>query len=641
MQKKETVKAKTLKDKKIKPVKIVDSENKRTSRKTKKDKVPQIWVTDYQLETLRLLIPPETLTVSEWAEKYRVLDSKSSAIPGRWSNEVTPYLVGIMDEFNNYETEKIVFVKPTQVGGTEALLNMVGYIVMQNPSPTLIVYPTESLAKSVSINRLQVMFKVAPELKKRFDENSQLLELQFDGMYLTLIGSNSASELAGRPIKYIMLDEVDKYPGATGKEASPIKLAEERTKSFRNSRKIFITSTPTLKTGHIWREKEKADIEKHFFVPCPYCNEFIEFKFQNIKFPDDEGMGYADRAELAHYVCEECGCIITDKDKHYMLKKGEWRTVRHNTKYTRSVAFWINTLYSPFVSWAAIAKEFLLSKDNPEDFQNFINSWLAEPWEDTKLKTSAELVLERQTELDEFVVPEWAKFITAGVDVQESSLYWTIRAWGDYITSQNIAHGQALSFREIDKIMNSIYRNQKGEGFIVNLCLVDSGDQTDDVYDFCVNHSEYALPVKGASHTQLNQYKISKINRAGSSADGMQLVLVDGNKYKDMIAGRMRRPNGKGSWMVYNGCDMEYATQVTNEHKINNKSGKQVWQPKYSHADNHYLDCEVYALAAADILGVRTLNLIDDEQEVSDMKEIRKPKEPEEEQWIRQNDNWI
>lgn len=647
MQKKKAVKEKVTDDKQIKPSKKATSNNKQKSRKrtttikkTNKDKAPQIWTADYQLEALRLLIPPETLTVSEWAEKYRILDSKSSAMPGRWNNEVTPYLVGIMNEFNNCETEKIVFVKPTQVGGTEALQNMVGYIVMQEPSPTMVVYPTEVLAKSVSENRLQVMFKTSPELKKRFDENSQLLELQFDGMYLTLTGSNSPSGVSSKPIKYLMLDEVDKYPGASSKEADPIELAIERTKTFHNC-KIFITSTPTLKTGHIWQEKEKADIEKHFFVPCPYCGEYIEFKFQNIKFPDNEGMSYADRAELAHYVCQECGCIISDKDKHYMIKKGEWRTVRHNTKYVRSVAFWMNTLYSPFVRWSAIAKKFLMSKDDPEKFQNFVNSWLAEPWEDTKLKTSAELVMERQTELEEFIVPEWAKLITAGVDVQESSLYWTIRAWGDFITSQNIAHGQALSFGEVDKIMNNVYRNEKGEGFLVNLCLVDSGDQTDDVYDFCVNHPDYTLPVKGSSHAQLGQYKISRINRAGSRVDGMQLILVDGNKYKDMIAGRMRRPNGKGSWMVYNGCDMEYAAQVTSEHKVNVKD-KLVWQPKHTHADNHYLDCEVYALAAADMLGVRTLNLQnEEEEEPKETETVRKPAEPEEEQWIKQNDSWI
>lgn len=599
----------------------------------------KIEVTKYQWEALQFLRPPEQLTVSEWAEKYRMLDSKSSAMPGPWSNDITPYLTGVMDEFNNYETEKIIFVKPTQIGGTEALQNMIGYIVMQDPSPTMIVYPTDTLAKSVSENRLQPMLKATPEIAKKFDENSSLLELQFDSMYISITGSNSPSGLASKPIRFLMMDEVDKYPGASSKEADPIKLATERTKTFHN-KKIYITSTPTLKTGHIWKEKEAADIEKHFFVPCPHCGEYIEFKFQNIRFPDDEGMSYADRAEFATYVCQECGCLITDNDKHNMLKLGEWRTVRHNTKYVRNVAFWINTLYSPFVRWSDIAKEFLISKDDPEDLQNFVNSWLAEAWEDTKLKTSAELVLERQTELPAYVVPQWTKLLTAGVDVQENSLYWSIRAWGEFLTSQNIAHGQSLSFEEIDRIMNMQYMTEEGDPMVVNLCLIDSGDQTDIVYDFCALHSDYALPVKGSSHAQLSHYKLSMVNKTDSRAYGMQLVLVDGGRYKDMIAGRMQRPNGKGSWMVYSGCDMEYATQVTAEHKVNVKTPggtKQVWQKKSSHADNHYLDTEVYALAAADVMGVRTLHLVEEQQ----VKPAREEPETPEEQWIKANENWI
>lgn len=600
----------------------------------------KVIVKQYQWEALQYLSPPEQLTVSEWAEKYRMLDSRSSAMPGPWSNEVTPYLIGIMDEFNNYETEKIVFCKSTQIGGTEVLQNMIGYIVMQDPAPTMIVYPSDLLAKSVSENRLQPMLKATPEIAKKFDEGSPLLELHFDGMYLTLTGSNSPANLASKPIRFLMMDEVDKYPGASSKEADPIKLAMERTKTFHN-KKIYETSTPTLKTGHIWKDKENADIEKHYFVPCPHCGEYIEFKFENIRFPKDEDMSYADRAEFATYVCQECGCVITDNDKHNMLKLGEWRVVRHNTKYVRDVAFWINTLYSPFVRWADIAKEFLLSKDDPELLQNFINSWLAEPWEDTKLKTNAELVLERQTELPEYVVPKWTKILTAGVDVQETSLYWSIRAWGKYLTSQNIAHGQALSFEEIDRIMNISYQTEDGDPVVVNLCLVDSGDQTDLVYDFCALHSDYALPVKGSSHSQLSHYKISTINRPDSRAHGMQLVLVDGGKYKDMIAGRMQRPNGRGSWMVYEGCDMEYATQVTAEHKVNVKvpgGVRQVWQLKRAHADNHYLDAEVYNAAAADIMGVRTLHLSEDEEEQTVQTE--EPETPEE-QWIKANENWI
>ena len=117
--------------------------------------------------------------------------------------------------------------------------------------------------------------------------------------------------------------------------------------------------------------------------------------------------------------------------------------------------------------------------------------------------------------------------------------------------------------------------------------------------------------------------------------------MVDGDKYKDMIAARMKKQNGRGAWMVYDGCDMEYAEQVTAEHKVGEKVGAktvQRWRLKHSHGDNHYLDCEVYALAAADIMGVRSMHLeeADDEPEVKRQLDAK----TDEESWIEQNESW-
>lgn len=604
-------------------------------------------VVPYQEKALFTLLPPEDMSVSEWAEKYRILDARSSDSPGPWRNDKTPYLVGIMDEMCNFETEETVFVKPTQVGGTEALLNMMGWVIQQDPSPAMIVYPSDELGGSIVTNRIQPMIEASEPLRERYKGNeSSKGELQFDGMYITTVGSNSPSQLASRPIRFLFLDEVDKFPGASKKEADPISLARERTKTFRN-RKIYMTSTPTLKTGHIWEALERADQVRHYFVPCPHCGEYIELKFKQLKFPpDDSGMSYEDRAEFAFYVCQECGAVITDQHKPNMLRYGEWRTIEEKTKFPRSVAFWINTLYSPFVRFSEIAREFLKSKDDPEAFQNFTNSWLAEPWEDTKLKTNADTVLERQTDLPEFTVPAWAKLLTAGVDVQETSIYWTIRAWGKYLTSQNIAHGQALSFQDVTRIMNLQYIREAADGtpeepMVVALALIDSGDNTDAVYDFCADNSEWALPSKGASHPMETHFRVSHVNRVDSKAYGMSLVIIDTGKYKDMIAGRMLKKNGagNGSWMVYQGCDLEYAEQVTSEHKVNERSGQRVtqkWVLKKSHADNHFLDCEVYAMAAADMLGARTFHL--SEIKVEPRKEA--PPTPEE-SWIGRSEGWL
>ena len=614
---------------------------KRKSRKWRKKYEAAFYIVD----ALRQLKPPEDISVSEWAQKYRMLDAKSAAMPGPWRNDKTPYLTQIMDELNNYETEEIVFCKCTQVGGTEAELNMLGYIIQQDAAPSMIVYPSDKLGESISENRIKPMLKASPTLRERYYElRSQKMEMQFDGMYLTISGANSPSSLASRAIKYLFLDEVDKYPGSTKKEADPISLARERTKTFAN-RKIYMTSTPTIKSGHIWKNLLDCDVEKHYFVPCPHCGEMIELVFANLRFPKkDEALTASDRADQAVYVCQECGCVITDQHKAQMLRYGQWRIAKENNSARRKIGYWISVLYSPFVRFSEIALEWINSQGDNERLQNFINSWLAEPWEDTRLTTSADVVLERQTEFEEFTVPSWAKFLTGGVDVQESCLYWTIRAWGNFITSQNICHGQAMSWQDIDRVMNYAYLKESGEQLVVSLCLIDSGFDTDAVYDFCANNSDWALPVKGSSRIMTEHFHLSKINKTDSRAYGMNLCVVDGGKYKDMIAARMKKENGRGAWMVYNGCDMEYAKQVTAEHKVQIKKGAQlvqVWELKASHTDNHLLDCEVYAFAAADILGVRSMHLMEEEKQEEKTKR-KEPEETPEEAWIKANsDGWI
>ena len=612
----------------------------------KKFRVKKFEVPAWIMPALEVLRPRERLTVSQWAEKNRVLPD-GNAIPGPWRNNVTPYLVEIMDTFGDDVVEKVIFVKPTQVGGTSAMENILGSLIDQAPAPTMIVYPSDDLAERTVDAKLEPMIKACKVLSEKYREHiSKKLQLKFGTMTVYLNGANSPADLASTNIRDLFLDEVDKYPGASKKEADPVSLAIERTKTYTTNRYIFMTSTPTLKTGHIWKAKEEADAEKHYFVPCPHCGQFIELKFAQIKWPrKDVVPEKRERAEMASYVCQACGAVITDQHKGKMLEAGRWEYVRKSAEHPKSVAYWINTLYSPFTRFSEIAYEFMKSKDDPELLQNFTNSWLAEPWEDTRLKTNADLVMERQTDVPAWELPEWTKLLTGGIDVQENCLYWTIRAWGDFMTSQNVAHGQALSMAEVERVMNTEFKLPSGEKMMVELALMDSGDQTDEVYNFCISNYDWVRPCKGSSTPLQGHYRISTVDKAGSQANGMQLVIVDGGKYKDMIAARMRRPNGRGSWMVHKDCDLEYAEQVTAEHKITERSkGKviQKWDVKTSHAANHYLDCEVYAAAAADMQEVRSL-FLQNQEEKPEAKVDQPPRQETapEEKWIRQNDEWI
>lgn len=139
-------------------------------------------------------------------------------------------------------------------------------------------------------------------------------------------------------------------------------------------------------------------------------------------------------------------------------------------------------------------------------------------------------------------------------------------------------------------------------------------------------------------------FKLSTVNKTDSRAYGMKLVLIDTGKYKDMIAGRMRKENGSGSWMVYQGCDLDYAEQVTSEHKVNVRSGNrttQEWRQKTSHADNHYLDCEVYAMCAADMLGARSFHLEELETEAREPEPKPEPKPEQGSSWLGTNSQWL
>ena len=186
---------------------------------------------------LKIFKPPEKLTVSQWADKFRVLSADETDKPGPWETANVPYLRKIMDAFNDDHVGEIVFLKCTQIGGTEGLLNMVGYVVDQNPNRIIYVLPDDTFCKDFSELRLQKMLDSSPALKTKFNEyESKDTLLKFNGGFIFFASAQSPAKLASWSSRYIFLDEIDKFPKRAKKEASPLKLAEERTKNRFNSK---------------------------------------------------------------------------------------------------------------------------------------------------------------------------------------------------------------------------------------------------------------------------------------------------------------------------------------------------------------------------------------------------------------------
>lgn len=562
------------------------------------------WIID---PVIKVLTPPEHLTCSEWADKYRKLSSKTSLLSGGWQTSNTPYLKEIQDVFSNSSANEIVICKGSQLGGTEAILNMVGWQISEEPAPLMIVYPTEQLARSVIKNRLSVLNELS--LVELFDfDNSEITEQQYkNGAVLYVAWASSASALSSRPCRCVFFDEVDKYPPMARGDANPINLGKERTKTFSFQAKIVTLSTPTVETGHVWKAYQKCEQKKHYEVPCPYCDKSFVFDFNNIKWI--AGWSFNEIANNAYYECPFCNKQISTSEKNEMLAKGNW-VADIEIENPLSIGYQISSIYSPFLRFGDVAVEFLKSKNDYTKLMNFVNGWLAEPFHEEVSANKVTNFAHATTQYAKFQVPKWGKVLTVGADVQKDCIYFCIRAWGAKGYSSLIAEGSCLNFEEFDKVLYSNFIcPDTGQVFNgVNLCAIDSGYRTDEVYDFCAEHEEFVIPVKGDNDTLgvNTPYIINVIRRpAGKTkANGMRLYRVNTPLYKIQLHSRLSRGTEKGgSWNVYNGVSPAYESHIFSEVPERDlKTRKIKWVKTYG--ENHWLDCEVYNLVCAELMNV-------------------------------------
>jgi len=603
---------------------------------------------------------PEKMTVSQWADQNRVLSAVTSAEPGRWKTGRVPYLEDIMDAFSDPYVEEITVMSASQVGKTEAMLNMLGYVIDQDPGPTLVVMPREDDAKVISSDRVLPMIHDSHALREHLpalSDDISKLEYRMDRMFLYFAGSNSPADLASRPIRYLFLDEIDKYPKFSGNEADPVKLAMERQKTFWNKKTVKV-STPTTRQGYIFREFELSD-KRRFYVPCPHCGRFQVLVLGQIKWL--EGKDFPERIKnerLAWYECYYCKNRIEDYHKNKMLNFGKWvaegaqidanGNVNGGNFKSKHRGFWITSLYSPWLTWSDIACEFLRSKDYIELLMNFVNSWLAEVWEEKVNKTKPEELAELALDYPREIVPAGVRVLTAGVDVQKDHFYLSIRGWGYGQESWLILATRVETWEDVIHIVFKTPYPSEVRGaasFLVRLTCIDSGHRTSEVYEVCREWRDIARPIKGQQHLSGTPFKVNNIDKFPETGrmipGGMSLWHIDTSYFKDKVTRLVQntKMGGPGGWHLYQDIHAEYLKQFCSEQKIiirDRKKGRatEEWRPVSTHAATHFLDTEVYATAAAEML--RLFSLLPEESKPANV-----PKEPKRAHpWIDVGGGW-
>jgi len=603
---------------------------------------------------------PKSITVSQWADANRVLPG-SSAEPGRWRTSRTPYLKGPMDAFNDSHIREMTLMMSTQVGKTETMLNMLGYVAQEDPGPTAWLGAKEQDVKDFCVERIQPIFNLSSELLTKLSKNKDEINkkgIALDNMRMHVVWAGSPSGLASRAIKYVFADEVDKYPPYSGRESDPLELITERTRTFWNHKKIK-GSTPTTKRGYIYKEYEKSDKRK-YYMPCPHCGEYQIFVWGCVKFPNDErNPDVIKMNRLAYYECPYCGEKITDSMKFSMLEKGIWvqeggeidkkGKVSGVGKKSTHAGFWINAIYSPWLTFSDIAAKFLSVKNEPSKLMNFVNSWLAEVWEEKAKKTDVEFLKRRIIDYPEGLVPDAVKVLSCGVDVQKGYMLLTVRGWGVGSASWLIRKAKVESWSELAvNLFDTKYKKSDGQLMSIRLSLIDTGYRTNEVYEFCRRYPQRTRPIKGKDNLggiPFHPKRLDKFSDSRSMPGGLVLWTIDVNYFKDKLHRFIHSTMDDASqWYIYKNITNDYLIQMCAEDKViirNKKTGTstEVWQPKTGSIANHYWDCEVYNVAAAEMLRVSLLKDSNNQQRVYGGN--NKEGNAEEKSWIGDHKDWL
>lgn len=594
-------------------------------------------------------MPPPKLTVSDWADQNRELSPESSAEQGKWRTSRAEYQRGIMNAVNDPDIEVIVFISSSQVGKTEIINNIAGYYIDNDPSPILLIQPTIDMAQAYSKDRFATMIRDTPALREKVksprakDSSNTILHKKFPGGHITIAGANSPASLASRPIRIVLLDEIDRYPASAGAEGDPVSLAIKRSTTFWNRLHVLI-STPTIKgLSRIEAAFNESD-QRYYYVPCHNCKKYQRLFWANVQWEKDHTGKHL--PETAYYKCEYCGAHWTDAQRHAAVRNGKWQATKPEVK--KIAGFHISELYSTWVSLSDMVENFLNAKGNPERLKTFVNLSLGEPWEDEAEKVDDNELLNR-CEIYPEQVPHGGLVLTAGIDVQNDRIEGEVVAWGVGEESWSVdlitIHGNPAEshvWDDLDKRLQKVYRHESGINLKISCTCIDSGGHhTDQVYKF----------VKGKDHRRIFAIKGSStagqpiINRPSKSNKGrVKLFTIGTDTAKEIIFARLKIDDPGAGYMHFNKKinDEEYFKQLTAE-KAQTKYQRgfpyRVWVKIRER--NEMLDCRVYALAALRILNpqfdkiAESLKKIADElQQVEIKKTETPPKKPAKRNWI-------
>jgi phage terminase large subunit GpA-like protein len=587
---------------------------------------------------------PLRMSALEWARRFRILSSIEADRPGKYDPEVTPYLCwpgNPLEALDDPDVREICCQKAAQVAWTTGVLgNILGKWIDIDPSPILGLFPKEGAAKEYMAEKFEPMVAAVERLGRKIDLRSRrsqqrMLFKRFPGGFIKLVGSNSPASVKSSPIPRVFIEEPDDCNLNLRGQGDSIKLAKERTKTFRRSRvKIIIGGTPTVEgTSTIAAEMKLSD-QRIGLVACHHCGEEHALSFDNLKCPEDPEVAHPifghKLPQRAYYVCPKCGGTWSDAEKRRNLRNGRWLA----TAPFNGIAGWyLNELYSTFPgsslsilmeNWLAALHH--LSMGDESKLVAYTNSSMGVPYAYNGDQPEVDELAGRELDYAPGTVPEGGLLLTMGVDVQGSWLEIVVRAWGRGEESWLVLHEriegnpgliESAVWAGLDMRVFGTYCHARGFAVGIDAVSIDSsdGNTSDAVYKWVRSRQrrgvQHVMAIKGARSPDAEIFRkpgaVIDTNRRNTKASryGVSVFHVGVGKVKDMLIGERGRVgldgSGPGRFHVYKGVGADYYEQLLAEVKapVRQSNGHVVkaWQKKVGKR-NEVLDCEVYAFHA-------------------------------------------
>lgn len=487
------------------------------------------------------LKPPPEMRLSDWADRYRRIP-QGAAEPGRWRTDRVPHMREIMDSISDVRIRKTVVMSSAQVAKSETLVNVVGYYMHYDPVPILMMQPTITMAESFSKNRLAKSIQETPVLRGMISDRrgagNTILEKVFPGGSIAIVGANSPSSLASRPVQVLLADEVDRYPATAGTEGDPLFLASERLTTFWNSKEVYVSTPGNKGTSRIELEYQHSS-QGEWNVPCPHCGELQPLTWEGVVFDKDN-------LDTIQYCCSKCAALATE---------AEWKKGFINGKYIHADpenpvrGFHLNALGSSLARWRDIVEKFLLAneekkKGNIEELKSWTNTKMGQTWEEEGTEVDESALMKRRERYNCEVPPE-VLYLTAGVDTQDDRFEVEVVGWGVEHESWGIKYAaiygdlkQGQVWKDLDAFLAQTFTKPDGTKLkIICTCMDVGGHFTNQVYQFCkIRYARGLRAIRGSNNSQAAYIQKPK---KSSTREGVYLFELGVSTGKSLLLQRL------------------------------------------------------------------------------------------------------